>query len=176
MESQLIVEINAITDAIKNLQKKLATAKYDLFMSRILTIVGGEIANIKNIKFTSTGNYWVISYKCQVTYDENNYNNSEDSEVETSPVVKCFEMTFGREKRYFINGNQQRFKIYRNSSGKLRILNSDYTADLDIEEQETLLNIYSFNYNIPEWFAIKIFLFMDKNDWSDENLITYLDL
>ena len=176
MESQLIVEINAITDQIKDLQKKLISAKYNLFMSRILTISNGDIKNIKDITFKVKDSCWTLSYKCLVTYDENNYNNSEDSEVETNPVSRYFEISFGKEKRYFISGNRLRFKIYRNSSGKLRILNADYTADLDMEEQETLMNTYSFNYNIPEWFAIKIFLFMDKNDWSDENLITYLDL
>ena len=176
MESQLIVEINTITDQIKDLQKNLVIAKYNLFMSRILTMINHDIKNIKDIKIMSINNNWTISYKCLVTYDENNYNNNEDSEVETNPASRHFDISFGKEKRYFINGNQPRFKIYRNSSGKLRILNSDYTADLDIEEQESLISSYSFNYDIPEWFAIKIFLFMDKNDWSDENLITYLDL
>jgi hypothetical protein len=175
MESKLISEINDITQHIKEYEKKLASVKYQLFMQRILTIVN-NIANVKNVSFTSINNEWTIKYTCLVTYDENNYNNDEDSEIETELQQISFDMSFGKNKKYFILGNKQRFKIYRNSNNVLRILNSDYTADLDIEEQESLIASYSYNCNIPEWFAIRVLTFMEKNEWSDENLITYLDL
>lgn len=175
MESELILKINTITQQIEHYEKLLAEARHQLFMSRISTMVG-EISTVKNVTFSSNGANWTITYSCIVTYDENNYNHNDDSEADTMPSIKTFELSFGKGKKYFINGNQQRFKIYRNSTNKLRILNADYTADLDIDEQEILIDSYSFNYNIPEWFAIRILLFMEKNEWSDENLITYLDL
>lgn len=175
MESELILKINTITQQIEHYEKLLAEARHQLFMSRILTMVN-EISTVSTVTFSSNGTNWTIAYKCTVTYDENNYNHNDDSEADTEPYIKTFEISFGKGKRYFINGNQLRFKIYRNSTNKLRILNADYTADLDIDEQEILINSYSYNYNIPEWFAIRILLFMEKNEWSDENLITYLDL
>jgi hypothetical protein len=176
MESKLIDEIKKIKLQINEFQKKLLNVKYELFMQRIITIINSDVANVENITFTSNNLNWTITYKCLVTYDENNYNHNEESETETQPINKWFDISFGKNKKYFINGNQNRFKVYRNSQNTLRILNADYTADLDIEEQETLVKEYSLNTNIPEWFAIKIFLFMIENEWSDENIIAYLDL
>ena len=121
---------------------------------------------------------WNICYiHTTDSYDENNYINSSDSEVETQPVERTFTINFGKSKKYYIKGNgNNRFKIYKNSKNDLRIINTDYDVELDLDEQYELMDNYSNNPHIPEWLAIKVFVYMNENGWSDKNLTTYLSL
>lgn len=97
--------------------------------------------------------------------------------VNTENKQKTTSVVFGKNKKYFIrisDENVSRFKIYKNSMNKLRIINTDYDIELDLSEQDELMNRYSSNIDIPEWFAIKVFMFMKENEWDDENIVIHL--
>lgn len=168
---------------IKALEKQLTDKKCELFNHRLSYLVGFSLEEIyergvSDIKFEISEDAWNISYT-HVTdqYDENNYINSSDSEVETTPAYRKSYMNFGKGKRYYIKGNNSnRFRIYKNSKKELRVINTDYDTELDLEEQEELITRYSINKHMPEWFAIKVFMFISENEWSDENICSYLSL
>jgi len=100
-------------------------------------------------------------------------------EQTTIPAIeKTTIITFGEaENPYIIGTNtRNRFKLYYNSSDILRIINNDYSIELDISEQSDLIDNYSNNPNIPEWFALKIFKFLANNDWKKSHIILYLSI
>jgi len=169
-----------LKNEINQLIETLDAKKNELFNLRLFNMIGKneedlKLAGICNVRFTNDDDEWNISYTHEINcYNENDYINSIDSETETTPLKKSFLMTFGKGKKYYIRGNGTRFKIYKNSKNDLRIINVDYDIELDLDEQETLIEKYSENLNIPEWLAIKVFKYMSENDWSDENIISYM--
>ena len=183
------MNISTIDESLRNeintLEKLLKEKKHNLFSMRLYNLVGKtklelESAGIKDIKITSdidNPGEWTISYTHTIiNYDENDYIYSADSETETIPYNKTFNMIFGKGKKYYIKGNGSKFKIYKNSKNDLRIINTEYDIELDLEEQEQLIEKYSRNMNIPEWLAIKVFMYMIENDWNDANIIIYMSV
>ncbi len=88
---------------------------------------------------------------------------------------KVTQISFGKLKKYFLKGGIK-FNIYRNSNGELRIINSDYEFELDLEEQKSLISKYSSNKNVPEWLALKVFLYISYNKWDDRSIINHLSV
>jgi hypothetical protein len=88
---------------------------------------------------------------------------------------KITQISFGKLKKYFLKGGIK-FNIYRNSNGELRIINSDYEFELDLEEQKSLILKYASNKNVPEWLAIKVFLYISYNKWDDRSIINHLSV
>jgi len=175
----------SLRNEINALELLLKEKKHELFSMRLYNLVGKnkkelESAGIKDIKITpdiDNPGEWTISYTHTIIdYDENDYIYSADSETETIPCNKTFNMIFGRGKKYYIKGNGSKFKIYKNSKNDLRIINTEYDIELDLEEQEQLIEKYSRNMNIPEWLAIKVFMYMIENDWNDANIIIYMSV
>jgi hypothetical protein len=68
----------------------------------------------------------------------------------------------------------KKFNIYRNSNKELRIIANDYEFELDLEENQLLIENYIKNFDIPESFALTIFLHMMYNNWDDESIINYI--
>jgi hypothetical protein len=88
---------------------------------------------------------------------------------------KITQISFGKLKKYFLKGGIK-FNIYRNSNGELRIINSDYEFELDLEEQKSLILKYTSNKNVPEWLALKVFLYISYNKWDDRSIINHLSV
>ena len=177
---------------IRELSAKLADMKHELFNLRLFNMLGKTeqelaAAGITDICFgindentddsdDSENTQWFITYTHHIiNYDDNAYINNVDSEADTSPVDKTFHMSFGKNKKYYIKGNNKtRFKVYKNSLQELRIINTDYSIELDMDEHEALSAKYMTNLHIPEWIAIKVFCHMSEQEWSDDNLINYM--
>lgn len=175
---------------IRTTEIHLKEMRHELFDLRLSAMIGRSPdmwAGISNVKFTGADNTassndatenshtWNITYTHTTDqYDENNYNNGSDSDVDTALSSKTTIISFGKNKKYFINGTRKRFRIYENSRNELRIINQDYDVELDLDEQEKLLIGYSKNKHIPEWLAIKVFLYMCEAEWNSEHIINYL--
>jgi hypothetical protein len=179
---------------ILTLEKELKECKQKLFLNRFSKLYKKNIqpciSNIK-IDIDHKNNDWVVSYEHYTNnYSINNYtiNNAEiyndnlnynkqannittDAATEKKKTI----ISFGKSKKYFIRGGI-RYNIYRNSSGDLRIINSDYDLELDMEEQYELISSYANNVNIPECLALSVFIYLSDNNWDDTNLITYLSV
>lgn len=175
-ENELRREIIELTALLNEKKKILFGRRFNLMIDKTdeeLIELG-----VKDVIFTHDPETfeWNINYTITVLYDENSYNYNSDSEVDDEPEKKTFVISFGKSKKYYIKGNKNnRFKIYKNSKKELRVINEDYDIELDVdEEQDDLIKSYSLNYNIPEWVAIKVFLFMSENDWNDKHIINYM--
>lgn len=184
---------------ILKLEEELKRRKYKLFNKRLLKIVdqtekdlvlngiiGFPIISIDNDEFTITythrtknyseDNYNYISDDDSDGDDEENKNLNDKNLTYNEYVENT--ITFGKEKKFFIklNNNDSRYSIYNNSSGELRIINKDYSVELDISQQKTLIEKYSHNKDIPEFLAIRFFLFMCLNEWNHKDIIINLSI
>ena len=124
----------------------------------------------------------------QETDTEQNINQNTNTDQETDTTQQTNEnisiehrknktlIIFGKSKKYFIKGGYVPYNIYKNSAGELRIINSEYDLELDMDEQYELINSYASNINIPECLALSVFLYLADNKWDDLNLITYLSV
>lgn len=187
---------NELRNEIIKLEKELHIKKNKLFLLRLEKIAGISLENtgISDIKIVldENENTWNISYNHFTNaYSIDNYrcdnfdsdleddsddNNLEDySNIENNTVEKKSKISFGKLNKYFINGNIK-LLVYRNSTGELRIINQEYEFDLDLDQQRKLMEKYSENTNIPEWFAIKVLLFFSHNKWDDKDIITHLSI
>jgi len=169
-----------LRDEILELEKILSEKKKQLFLSRIETIADAELKSngISNVEINldTENELWQISYVHKTDqYCPLDYANNEDKEVvqPDPPETKETLITFGKNKKYFIRGGIQ-LNVYRNSAGELRILNPDYEFDLDLDEQRALVSDYADNHNLPEWLAIKVFLYLSDNKWDDAAIISHL--
>jgi transcription initiation factor TFIIIB Brf1 subunit/transcription initiation factor TFIIB len=120
---------------------------------------------------------WSISYIHKTdSYNESSYK-FENTPSDSKRVSKITKIVFGKNKKYYIKGNYgNRIKIYRNSKNQLRIINVDYDIQLNVAEQIKLMEKYSEDLSLPEWLAIRVFLYMAKNDWDDENIVSHLSV
>ena len=179
--------MNELRKEILILETELTEKKKQLFLKRLEKIAGcsfteGNILNL-NISTNLEENTWQISYIHHTDkYDVNDYIYAvgTDSEIETPDVVNVFEpvskktkIIFGKMAKYYIKGGIP-LNVYRNTTGEIRITNPDYEFDLDLDEQRNLVQSYSENYTLPEWFAIALLLYMSDNKWDDDALITHL--
>jgi hypothetical protein len=168
-------------EKVLELQKVYFAARDELFVRRLYKMLGksehSKLA-ISSIKFEMTdGDNWCISYVHETAeYSANNYKLVDEEESSNSSKPLTSNMSFGIENgQYFLSGNtiHNSFKIYRNSSGLLRVINEDYSVELDIDEQIELITRYSKCIDIPEYPALRILLFMIENEWDDEDIYVY---
>lgn len=168
---------------IYELELKLTIEKNRLFMLRLFKLLNIDRndllnLNVKNLLISVVDDKWNISYDHSTNnYDENNYNHSYDSDADLEPREKSTHVSFGYNNKLFLRGKgirMSRFKLYRNSRGKLRIINNDYRFELDTEEQFKLISSYRKNKHVPEWLALNVFLYMCEHQWETENIIMYL--
>ena len=181
-----MAESTSIYDKIQFHKEQLRLLKEQYLKIKIynlLKLTEDSISNwgIHDIKFKINDDTWIIHYIHKtLLYDENNYINDEDSSVETIMHEKETSIKFGvkftnDKLKHFIIGNpSQKFKIYRNSSGILSILNEHYEYELSIKKQISLIKKYSNNPNIPEWLALKMFLHIRKEEISNNDILLYL--
>jgi len=182
---------------ILKLEKELKDSKEKLFLNRLSKLYDKSLQNcISEIKIDidQKNNDWNICYKHNTkNYSLDNYlydldttnNASSDIKnhlyeinketVEKETVEKETVVIFGKNKKYFIKGGIK-YNIYKNSTSELRIINSEYDLELDMEEQYSLINRYANNVNIPECLALSVFLYLSDNKWDDLNIITYLSV
>lgn len=165
---------------ILQLEEQINIKKKQLFLNRLETISGMSFAKScishVEINLSSSDNTWNISYN-HITdmYNSNDYTYTEDSETEENEDIGHKEtvISFGKNSKYFIRGGVK-LTIYRNTAGELRVINPDYEFDIDLDEQRQLVQTYADNPNLPEWLAIKVFLYLSDNKWDDQSLINHL--
>jgi hypothetical protein len=168
---------------ILDLELVLEEKRDTFFKARLYKLIGipeQELISwgIRNVLLDIYDNEWIIEYDHETNkYDENNYNHDGDSETETELREKRSSVSFGKDTKLFIKGKgyrQGRFKLYSNSRKEIRVINNDYNFELDTEEQLQLIRTYSKDCHIPEWFALKVFLYMCENGWNSSHIIQYL--
>lgn len=167
---------------IEKLQQVIDEKKEELFLHRLGKITKCEFrtGDKYNIAYERISSSWSISYDFETDkYDVNDYNYNSDSETEIAVKKKRCRITFGKNSnRYFIKGNgirSNRFKIYRNSRGLLRIINHDYNAEIDLTEQKDLLMGYGSNKDLPEWLAVRVFMYIFTHEWSDDSIEAFFE-
>ncbi len=178
--------MNELRDEILILEKELTEKKKQLFLKRLETIAGCSFAEScilnLNISTDQRKGTWQISYVHYTkAYNINEYMyNTTDSETEVAETEpdnyqqhKKTKIVFGKMAKYYIKGGIP-LNVYRNTTGEIRISNPDYEFDLDLDEQRNLVRNYADNYNLPEWFAIAVLLFMSDNKWDDDAIINHL--
>ena len=166
------------------LSEKISGKKNKLFLMRFHNIIDINnnydfLQNISDIKFEiGNDDNWSIMYTHTTDkYNPNDYNYNSDSDEEIDDKKKITNIKFGKKNKYYINREQSsRFIVYRNSKKELRILNSDYDIELDLDEHVELIEKYSNNIHIPEYVAIRVFLFISENDWEDESITAYFSI
>lgn len=176
---------NVDEDSLKSditLLKKILDKKTDtLFKYRFYKFIKlHEFPNITDITFdidiNTDNNNWSITY----THDTNNYSSSNYNYLKCNKIVtteqKTTTITFGRNGGYFIMGNNDKFRVYKNKNKKIRVLNESYESKLDIEDQRMLMDRYIENKDIPEWLAIYVFNCISNNEWEDEHFIIHLSV
>jgi hypothetical protein len=172
-----------LKEEILELESVLEDKRDTFFKARLYKLIGipgQELISwgISDIVLGIYDNEWTIAYKHETTeYNENNYNYDGDSETETEPREKRSGVSFGEKSKLFLKGKgyrQGRFKLYRNSRKEIRVINTDYNFELDTEEQLQLIRTYSNDRHIPEWLALKVFLYMCENGWNSEHIIQHL--
>lgn len=176
---------NELRIEILSLEKTLLEKKKQLFLNRLEAIANCSFAKvgISNIEIVINAleNTWQLSYLHNtLNFNANDYANNEDSEdneneSKTLSTMKETRIIFGKLNKYFIKGGIK-LNVYRNTAGELRVHNPDYEFDLDLEEQRILVREYSSNYNLPEWLAIKIMLYLSDNNWDDQSWINHLSV
>lgn len=176
-------EIAQIRDEIQQREQILEDKEQLLLLIGIAELLKIPLNDIKRtisdfmVEINEEDQSWTISY----THTTDNYTPSyyayhSDSETEDEPVVKSTEITFGKDKKYYIDGGVADILIYKNSDGMLRIINQDYSSDIDINEQKQLTDKYIANDDIAEWLALKIFMHMCNKNISDIDMIKYLSI
>jgi hypothetical protein len=177
------IQEEKLKTTILDLEEQITDHKNKLFMYRLCKLLCKteqqiKDANITNLNIFIDDDVWDISYIHTTNdYNSNDYNFDIESEDESDVRLKISNVHFGKAKKYYIKGNgirQSRFKLYKNSRKDLRIINTDYDIELDMDEQFELIGKYSENKNIPEWLAIKVFLHICENEWQDQHIINYL--
>jgi hypothetical protein len=134
-----------------------------------------SLKNISNIDFDIDEDLdsWLIKY----THETKNYKISYyDNNINCEPMEKTTEITFGYiDKKYKIMGNGQKFEIYKNSRGKIRILARAKEDEYDLQNQENLIQRELNNYDLPEYYALRVITSISYSGWSPLDMITYLE-
>ena len=68
------------------------------------------------------------------------------------------------------------FSIYTKGKKGLRIIHTRYSTELSMDEQKELITQYSRNLDIPEWFALRIYLYMINNGWANNEMCIHLSI
>lgn len=172
---------------ILELEKIIAEKKKQLFLSRLNTISDGKLnQNISQIDIQmESANNWQISYVHKTSqYNATDYfvqdddvenTNEDDSDSSNTSVVRETKISFGKLKKYFVKGGIK-LNVYRNTAGELRVANPKYEFELDLDEQRQLVERYADNIHMPEWLAIKVFLYLSDNKWGDEDFTAHLTI
>lgn len=170
---QLSLQITELETVLEDKQQQLLIMGF----SRLLNVDIATITKyIDNLCVSIDENeVWEISYRHKTdTYSSNNYALSDEELDEVEDTFNEIDIKFGRDKKYYIKGGPVKFQIYKNSNGVLRIINQDYEMDLDVKEQEHLIDKYCNNFDIVEWFALRVMNYMSKNNWNDNDLTKYI--
>lgn len=106
----------------------------------------------------------VKNFQCVYLHHTENFNNNdyvleEDYDDDLYDEMKDTKLEFGYIDDTFYIVNSKNIKVYsKRESPELPVaFNFKYEAKLDEFEQSDLLERYSENKNIPEWFAISFF-------------------
>lgn len=186
MDNKSVLSETELKENIIDLTDQLDGMYTKLFLMRFLKIIKSSeeellAGGVSNLEFHITPNEWKISYDHETdNFNGNNYNYHSDSDdEEIKDRIKISNVEFGMARKYYIKGTNirsTRFKIYKNSKKELRIINADYDIELDLDDQYSLVKKYTNNYTIPEWVAIRFFLYMAKNDLESEDIINHFDV
>ena len=139
------------------------------------TITGIKFAITTNSE-KKTKNFQCVYLHHTDNYNLNNYNWDDDNDDDESDEVKDTKIEFGYVNDNFYVAGSKFIKVYakRETPDIPIAFNAKYEARLDDYEQSDLLELYSENKNIPEWFAIAFFRFLKLGYVKIGNLINDL--
>ena len=133
--------------------------------------------NIQHIQIHTNEHEWCITYLHKTLhFNCNNYVNDDEKQLNIKDRERETLVKFGyKKKKHYIHGfNKKQFRIYKNSSGITRVINTYYNLELTFDEQHDLIEQYSQNINIPEWFALKMYLYFADNQWDNDAIKKFL--
>lgn len=163
---------------ILDLEAKINIKRQEFFKYRFKQLYPDYLnQNVQNINIKTKSGNWEIKYKhFTEKYTFNNYLLEDESDdPDDQPIQKTSHIKFGKNNtEYYIKGSIVDYKIYRNSKGNLRVINTEYDFDLDLDEQKNLIVRYAINKDIPEAIALSIFIYMIDNQWDDQSMYIYL--
>lgn len=138
---------------------------------------------IQSDKITFQPDDWTISYTHTTTnYSQELYKFDNIGQIgkSTPYTPHTTHIIFGKKVNLFIKDNQniknQKYTLYVNSENKLRIINNDEKDNYAASKHMSYLVKQSNNHDIPEWFALKIFMHLYNNNWDDASFKIYLSI
>ena len=177
------MEENKYLEGVRQYQNLYFEAVLKLRMYRIKCLLEpydiikepGSTKNIDEFEFDidEDQDSWLIKY---IHFTQNYRINYYDSNVNDEPCSKTTTITFGYiDGKYKITGNGQKFEIYKNSRGKIRILARAKEDEYDLRDQENLIKRELNNCDLPEYFALRVISSISYSGWTPLDMITYLD-
>ena len=140
------------------------------------TITGIKIAVTYNIE-KKTKNFQCVYLHHTDAYNPGDYNKNEDDGYDYPPdEVKDTKIEFGyvNDSFYIVGSKVVQVYVKRDSPDIPIAFNVKYEAQLSDYEQSELLEGYSENKNIPEWFAITFFRALKLGHIKIDHLINDL--
>jgi hypothetical protein len=165
-----------IEEKIEALREQVKNAVNDLILHRITRLTNESPVNIANFDVTVLQDDWWIEYEHHTeNFDSGNYLPEEffESRKEIGPRTTLVKLGF-EDGCFILEGyKEDMIDIYRRGE-KLTGINSLYLCQLSRTQQEELIESYSNNVDVPEWFALKFILSASKKNLSDQNIIKIL--
>lgn len=140
------------------------------------TIAGIKIAVTQNTE-KKTKNFQCVYLHHTDAYNSDAYNKNEDEHDEYSPdEIKDTKIEFGyvNDNFYIVGSKIVQVYSHRETPDIPIPFNVKYETKLDDYEQSDLMEVYSENKNIPEWFAITFFRAIKIGPIKVTNLINDL--
>lgn len=162
-------------DEILQLEAELNDKKQKLFNQRLNIIC--ENSTKFQIEVNKIKKEWTIGYSvdCNLNYSAYHLEGEDSDSGEASETInKNFIIRFGtRDQKMFLTGGGIAYKIYRNYSKQLQILDATYEFDDPPEVHIHRIREY-ITKDIPEKDALKILLYFRENQWNDEAICHFI--
>lgn len=192
MSTEFIKNTEILRKEISDLESTLEVKKNQLLILKLEALIGystnlNKVTNIK-IKSDKNSGTWEISYTHETEEYTSSYydiipvediNDSENKfatfdSFEESKTKLTSNIIFGKgEKYYMIGGPCKQIEIYR-VSDRLKLKLKEHIFMYTSDEHIEIIDCYSTNNNIPEWFALSIFLFLNKSKWTEKEWLAYI--
>jgi hypothetical protein len=179
---------------IKNLIRSLVYGNFNVEAN-------DSFINVSKIKFEYSvqTSLWRLTYLHNTNfYSDENYKLEEDEEEDEEIIKipngdnidKCVTRATtvcvqGEKKKYDIytctnstnssNEQHSNFNIYVNSQGNIRIKLID-TQVTDLEAHIKYIGAQINNYDMPEYFALRVLTALSYNQWNSEHMCMLLDV
>ena len=174
MEVELENARNAYKKAIYNIQMR----NINNLIAKLSGITDPTaIFNISNIiiDYNCAEQEWQISYTHTTNAYSQSYYTFEESKSEC-PIDKVTQIRLsGIKKKYKIYGNGGKFNIYTNSLSKIRIILCQ-EEDYELDAHEKFVRDQLNNYDMPEYFALRILTALSEDCNNSAKLCEILNI